>query len=88
MPYKVKGRPLTHDEMVEIVKSKEPRLYAIYDNKKVVGIHATCITINLETKEWELNFREQEWFEKGEIIFPTKRSAWLELQRRKRNGKC
>jgi hypothetical protein len=82
MSYRIYGKPLTHDEMIEIAKSKEPRLYCIATPPNiVVELHVWGIVVDLETKEWKFVFEEQEYFDENEIIFKTRRSAELYLKR-------
>lgn len=83
MKYKILGRPLTHDEMLEIAKSKEPRLYGIMGDD-IIELHVARIIIDLETKQWEFEFKEQNMFEQGEIIFKTRRSALIYLNKKKK----
>ena len=82
--YKIVGKPLTHDEMLEIVRSGT-NLYAIdTKNKEVVSIKTWAIKINLDTKQWEFIFYDEHLFEENELIFKTKRSAELYMKRKLR----
>ena len=82
--YKIVGKPLTHDEMLEIVRSGT-NLYAIdTKNKEVVSVKTRAIKINLDTKQWGFMFYDEHLFEENELIFKTKRSAELYLKRKLR----
>mgnify|MGYP006896621546 CR=1 FL=1 len=80
--YRIVGRPLTHDEMIEIAKSNEPRLYCIdYTQGKVVPLKPVCIAINTENKKWEFVFDELDYFDDCELIFTSERKAKLYYRR-------
>lgn len=79
MKYRIYGKPLNHDEMIEYAIRKVG-LYAI-SGKRVIGLVITGIMINLDTKQWEFCFDKEELFDKNELIFKTKRSADLYLKR-------
>jgi hypothetical protein len=75
MKYRIYGKPLNHDEMVEIVKSKEHRLYGIVDGEGIVPLNPVGIKIDLETKQWEFMFDDLFVIEEGDLVFTSKKSA-------------
>jgi hypothetical protein len=85
MGYKIVGKPLTHDEMIEIATATEPRLYCIIESdQSIEHLHVTDIVVDLKTKQWRFKFREGEWFSDNELIFKTKRGAEMYLKKGKK----